>query len=472
MAGISTKVLGLCILVCISLASCQADFVVPSTTSAPEEKSTEIIPTETSEPTGLPEPTATPFADEFWVDPSVSLGEISRYVLGANHGPWSELGAGNIEPAKESGITFLRWPGGHWGDINELRPNLIDNFIPMARNLVNAEPSIAVRLPGSTPGQAAQLVQYTNIDMKYGVRYWSIGNEPNLFDGEFSGWTAERYAKEWREFALAMKAVDPTILLYGPDINQFVGDAAGNPQEGTGREYLVEFLKVNGDLVDVVTVHRYPFPLKFNCASCPGVTKEDLRDNTPEWDRILPNLHQLIIDTIGTDKPVGITEFNSDYTNIVGSDTSPDSFYQSIWLADILGRLIRQRPEILTYWMLKSNTAGHGLMTSYDIRPSYYVYQIYQKFGDQLLSASSPEKYVSLFAAKRSDGTLTLIFVNRGESSVTKPLNLSEGDNFKLIENRILDVSNNFEELPLIEFKNGSSIVLPAESVTLWVFEP
>ena len=446
-------------LILISLTACQADQV-----------STQIIPVASQT---IPVTSPTPYPGKFWVDSLTDLGEISPYVLGANYGAFAELGAENLDDAKKSGITFLRWPGGHWGDLNDVRPVQVDYFVGISKNLMKAEPSISVRMPGGSPGQAAQLVQYVNIDMQYGVRYWSIGNEPNLFNPEFPDWSAERYAKEWREFALAMKAVDPKIVLYGPDINQFVGDAAGNPQEGNGREYLVKFLKVNGDLVDVVTVHRYPFPVNGKCQTCPGVTKEDLRDNTPEWDRIIPNLHALIVDTIGTDKPVGVTEFNLDYTNIVGTDTSPDSFYGAIWMADVLGRMIRQRPELLSVWLLKANTAGHGLLGSFDIRPTYQIYQIYKRFGNHLLVATSDEEYVSLFAAKRDDGALTLVFVNRGESTIRKSLLLTDGANFKLAEYYLFDKDHaKVESQPLPEFVNDGEVELPGESVSLFVLNP
>ncbi len=56
----------------------------------------------------IPTTFSTPPKGEFWIDPSQDLGKISKFVLGANHGPWSDLGASNIDPAKNSGITFLR----------------------------------------------------------------------------------------------------------------------------------------------------------------------------------------------------------------------------------------------------------------------------------------------------------------------------------------------------------------------------
>lgn len=448
-----------------SLTSCQA-FVA----SQPQQPS----PTEPAKQTATPAPPA----NTLWVDATRDLGKISKFVLGANHGPWSDLGVGNLGPAKNSGIAFLRWPGGNWGDHNDIRTNYIDNYIGTARNIMHAEPSITVRLLGSTPEQAAQLVRYVNIDKGYGVKYWSIGNEPDLYVGEDQTWTPEYYANRWREFAVAMKAVDPTIQFYGPEISDFVGDADLDPREllyvnskkldVTKRDYLVQFLKVNADLVDIVAVHRYPFPLH-STDNLPSW--DQLRDNTSQWDRLIPNLRRVIRDTTGKDYPVGITEFNSNSSNVAGGKTSPDSFYNALWLADVLGRMIRQQPEIIAYWLLKNSSAGHGLMDSFNVRPTYYIYQIYKQFGDHLLATNSDTKYVSVFAAKRSDGALTVILVNLNANEVQKPLMLKGGDSLQLTEAYLFDSTHKAESIATPDFTNGQNISLPAESVTLYIFK-
>ncbi len=412
-----------------------------------------------------PSPTATVVAPDgaFWIDPSQDQGEISKFVLGVNHGPWSDLGVANLEPAKNGGFTFLRWPGGNWGDQNDIQNYQIDSYITQA-HMMGAEPSIVVRLPNSTPEKAAEIVRYTNIEKKYGVKYWSIGNEPSLY----IDYSIEKYNQDWRSFALAMKAVDPTIKLYGPDIHQFLGDSTPDPREGISTDLLVAFLKANGDMVDVVTVHRYPFP---SCQTCGVPTIKELMDNTPEWERIFPNLRRIIKENTGKDLPVGMMEFNSNYTNAAGSETSPDGFYNAIWLADVLGRMIRHQPDILAYWLLKNSNAGHGLMTSFDLNPTYYVYQLYKQFGNQLVIANSPEEYVSLFAAERGDGTVTAIFVNRGGQAINRPFSIEKGEGLKLTEMYILDAHHNAESITPPAFKNGDVINLPAYSVTLYVLK-
>lgn len=41
-----------------------------------------------------------------------------------------------------------------------------------------------VRLLNGTPEQAAEMVRYVNIEKKYNVQYWGIGNEPTLYESE------------------------------------------------------------------------------------------------------------------------------------------------------------------------------------------------------------------------------------------------------------------------------------------------
>jgi hypothetical protein len=446
-------------LIAFSLTACQAVVVTPTAT---------LAPTATIGPTATPAPPA----GVFWVDPTQDLGKISKYTLGGNHGPWSEFSLDAFEKTIELGVTFIRWPGGNWGDRNDIRNLMIDSYIAQARK-IGAEPSISVRVPGSSPEKAAEIVRYVNITNSYGVKYWNIGNEPNLYDNDPAlnieeKWTPQRYAAVWREFAKAMRAVDPTILFYGPDISQFVGNAEGTPSEGDAIAYLTEFLKVNGDMVDVVTVHRYPFPA---CQTCGNPTWEQLRNNTAEWDNLFPNLRRIVKETTGKDLPVGVTEYNSNYSNAVGAETSPDSFYNALWLADVYGRMVRQRPEILAYWQLKNNSGGLGLLTSFDVRPSYYSFMLWKKFGSHLLAANSDTPYVSVYAAKRDDGAVTVMLVNLNNTEVRKPLQLEQGEKLKLVEAYLFDATHNAESIPPPAFTNGADIGLPAESATLYIFK-
>ena len=103
--------------------------------------------------------------------------------------------------------------------------------------MVEAEPTISVRLLGGTPEKAAELVRMVNIEKGRGVKYWSIGNEPSLYIDlqDAAEWDTEHYNEQWRLFAEAMLAVDPDIELLGPNIHQIAADPAARTKDPAGR---------------------------------------------------------------------------------------------------------------------------------------------------------------------------------------------------------------------------------------------
>src|SRR5690606_8895575 len=248
-------------------------------------------PAVTVAPSPTPPPPEPP-AGVLYVDAAYDLGAIPPTVYGTNYGPWISIPLEVQEAYEQSQLSLLRFPGGQYGDLNNLRPIQIDQFISMAAQIA-AGPMASGRLFDGTPEQAVELLRYTKIEKEHGVRYWSIGNEPPPYATARNApeWDVEFYNARWREFALAMKEADPTILLFGPEVHQYTADPAANPKDSSGRDWMTAFLEANGDLVDVVSIHRYPFPVGLNA---PETTIEQLRANSAEWDAIIPALRGLI----------------------------------------------------------------------------------------------------------------------------------------------------------------------------------
>jgi hypothetical protein len=413
----------------------------------------------------------TPIPDTLYVDPGTDLGSISPYMYGSNFGPWTAVPAGKLDLALDSHITVLRFPGGEWGDANNLMPYQIDTFIAFCEQ-VGAIPTISVRLLGGTPETAAELVQYVNGEKGYNVRYWSIGNEPDLYEGRPNvDYDTVRFNQEWRDFAEAMKAADPEILLLGPEVHgTFTSNFSGNPKDVNGLDWMSEFLKANGDLVDIVTYHRYPFPRSMQG---PNATIDDLRRDLPEWTRTIQYLRQLIQETTGRDLPIGVTEAGSHYSPATGGEGTPDSFFNAIWWADAIGRLINEDVFMVNQWLLTTSSTqrgGLGLIAGTGPRPTYYVYQMYQHFGTEQVYAASGIENVSVYAAKRDDGTLTIMIINLTDVEQNIPLKvkglkLSNADVWRF------DVEYNAENLGEQSFADGIA-TLPAQSISLYVITP
>jgi alpha-L-arabinofuranosidase len=296
-------------------------------------------------------------------------------------------------------------------------------------------------------------VRYANIEKGYNIRFWSIGNEPNLFPD----YTIDQLNTEWRAIAEAMEAVDPSILLIGPELNQYADSTEPSYLDDL-REWLRGFLEVNGDMVDYVSVHRYPFPKSI---SAPKTEISDMRENVPRWATLVELLRQDIRDTLGHDMPIAITEANSNYDNVAGSDTSPDSYYNAIWWSAVFSTLIRERVDMVNYFVLSAQQ-GHGLVDRYEPRPTYYTYQLFRDFGTMQVSSESSDQYVTVVAALREDGALTLVITNLYEEARSITLNGIAISSIN--EMRVLTPELLAETVDPATYFDGTVLQMPAQS--------
>ena len=426
----------------------------------------DVVPaTETvaPEPAAVAE-VAAPASGALVVDPAVDLGPISPYIFGTNYGPMLAVPIDMMPEVSDIGLSALRWPGGDWTDTVDMQPFQLDQFV-WFYNELGALPTVSVRLFHGSPETAANLVRYANVEKDYGIEYWSIGNEPTLYEEQHGEpYDTVRFNREWRAIAEAMKAVDPTIKLMGPELHQWGIDLASTPKDSSGRDWMTEFLKANGDLVDVITVHRYPL------WSATGETFpfEALRDNTKEWDDLVIYLRELIVEQAGRDLPVAFTEVNSNPTSVFGQPTSPDSFANALWYADVLGRLIGQDVFMVNQWNISQRGNGFGLVSGYEVRPMLYTFQMYHQFGDEQVLADSGVEDVTVYAAKRADGALTVMVVNLSDDEQQVALDVA-GMTAAEAEIWLLDKDHNAENLGTQPLPADGTVTLPAQSVTLYV---
>jgi len=410
------------------------------------------------------------------VDAAQSFGPVSPWVYGSNFDPGMIVPVALQDAANAgTGLRFLRFPGGSYGDLNVISPKQYDDFITLARAL-NAVPHIHVRYLDRTPADAAETVRYVNIERGYGVRYWAIGNEAPYF---YRDETPQSYAAAWRGFAEAMLAVDPSIVLVGPDISQFgpAALAAERSDVAEAREWMRVFLEANGDLLGLVTFHRYPFPLR---GGLEGATIATLRPVAAEFDATIPDLRAMIRETTGRDIPIGLTEVNSDSNKSIDGEATPDSPFAAVWLADVIGRFIRHgEPVVAQYaFQTRDSRGGWGLLERSAVRPQYYVYQLYNRFGDELVYAATDAPDVMVVAARRDDGALTLMAVNLGDATVERPLRLAghaggSAAVYRIDESNLVELPaapDGREALPPAELADGATLALPPRSATLYVW--
>lgn len=140
------------------------------------------------------------------------------------------------------------------------------NGLPKSADGKPAQAVICVNAGTGTSKEAAAWVRYANKVKGYNIRQWQIGNELEGEWEESGPISARQYAARFLEYARAMKAVDPTILLHGPlfSTHKMMQKGAGLLD---GKYWMEEFLRIVGEAekadgkryLDVVDLHNYPY---------------------------------------------------------------------------------------------------------------------------------------------------------------------------------------------------------------------
>ena len=180
---------------------------------------------------------------------------ISPWLVGTNH--WFQLEgvkAESLAPGlKQSGMQVVRIGGNGY---NKTWPGdaRVGRWVDYVRS-VGAEPILQISaLQG--PEQAAATVRFFN-DAKRApgrrpIMLWSIGNEPDL-----DKWPTQRVHDYVLALAAAMKAVDPSIQIFVPDLAgphfEHLDRLIGGDLDVTGAKLGDVFL------VDGISWHRYAF---------------------------------------------------------------------------------------------------------------------------------------------------------------------------------------------------------------------
>jgi hypothetical protein len=163
-------------------------------------------------------------------------------------------------------------------------------------------------------------------------------------------------------------------------------------------------------------------------------------------------------------------EINSSWANNQRGEATMDSLYNAIWYGDVLGRLIRQRVEVVAYWDFQRRDLSFGLIGGYDVRPTYYTVQLYSRFGSEVVMTASDVPDVNIYAALREDGALTMMIVNLSAETATVPLKIMGFDPADEAEVWQLDAEHRGERLGMQPL--GSQISVPRDSLTLLIVEP
>ena len=339
--------------------------------------------------------------------------------------------------------ALLRWPAGYYGqryqwqesgDGNTLMtPALVDAFMNLSK-AVGAQPYLALNLDTGTTDNAAAFVNYVNVEKQYGVKWWEIGNEPDV-----SGWDSAHnpaaYANNYLSFAQTVHDLDPSIKLVGAELMTGTDILAA----GGNRDWMTPILQGAGSKMDAVAWHYYPLDSSQtqDSSSAKSTPAHLLQETAPDWppagmdfaSSVMPALSQMR-DRYAPNAQLWIDEFAEDSGKLNGGGVS-DRMVGALWAADALGRYAENGANALFKFIFKG--AEEHLYTLVDTqnnpRPEYYTYWLYaQHFGDHLVATQSDHMdMVAAHAALRgSDGSLRVLLVNKTQQEQVTHLSLTD----------------------------------------------
>jgi hypothetical protein len=323
-----------------------------------------------------------------------------------------------IAPLKN---TLMR-VGGYNNDANTQDPfdgAAFDTAIAYAQ-AIGAQPIIQVPLLADTAGKpptpatAAAMVTYANVTKGYGVKYFSIGNEPDLYSTQglvadptqpaIPGYTPADYCATATAYVAAMKAVDPTIKIVGPDLSWKYQPGGGD------NDWLTPILTTCGSLFDIIAIHRYPF-------DATQATLAAAAADAASFRYVMTAVRGILAATGQSAKPLALTEMNVAYdATFCVLDASPGTVGAALWLADSLGTAMELGLWTSAVWDV-SDDDGYALGLlgpgpAHTPRPAYYAYALYaEHFGPTLLTVTSAPAGVSAHASRNAADNATEIIV-------------------------------------------------------------
>lgn len=324
-------------------------------------------------------------------------------VNGMNFGNWMIVY--DLLPEFQAlNIPLLRFPAGNYGDDNFLSGAAL-RLLVMVSDSLGAVPMVQHNVFRGDVAEAVKWVEYAK-EHDLGIKHWFIGNEPDLYSTNRGDpkWTPEYYSKLFREYAVAIKDVDPDAVIIGPAVT-------GTPNE----EWLKTFLFIAGDLVDILAWQWYPTD-----GSMPE--KEALQTAKQVGEHIAmfrswtkdPKINPLGYER---DIPLFLSEFGLSWrTNHARLLTDVTS---SLWLAEVYGEMVHAEMDYAAYFALQG-TGGHGL---FDValwpRPSYFVHWMLAQMGDtwHVVEQVKNRDQLVIYASKTLEAELFLL-INKEEVPV------------------------------------------------------
>jgi len=318
---------------------------------------------------------------------------------------------GLVKPWHLGSLRF----GGHNNETDDATARTVglDAFIAYCR-AIGAEPYVQVSILRmdspkgkvlADPSWSAELVREANLVKHYNIKYWSVGNEGDLYDDtkDWPGFDAKENARQVREHIIAMKLVDPSILVSG-------GELSWRYEEGAN-DWVRPIMRYNYDTLNFFAVHTYGFA-KEEDQTVDAVTKK-----SDDFTKLYLRIKSKVDRSTDTTVPLIVTEQNVGATgepNNEQGEAGPLSFWCGYWMANIYGQGERLRIPFIMPWSIKEDWTL-GAIGPNGPKPHYYGVLLASGYAQDVPvdNAVSGNPNLRFYATRSSkDGTISCLVLN------------------------------------------------------------
>ncbi|MCW3104193.1 MAG: hypothetical protein JWO09_2633 [Bacteroidetes bacterium] len=378
------------------------------------------------------------FGQNAWM--ADTLGDIencSGKPYGINCKLYGKINQNNTwERVRQSGVKLIRFGGEHADQNMPTRRQYIQ-VIDSARSK-GIEPLLQVPYNNNvyTADTAAALVKFINVTMKRNVKYWSIGNEPDLEPPNGYGYyTASPVADYTRQFAVKMKAVDSTIITLGPELTYY-----------DDRNHLITELTTPGGFyditgkvpghsyyyLDIITFHSYPYG--------GNQTRAELVSNLRDPWHISHMLDLLSarLDTCNNYHhrgehalKIALTETNLNYRNSPDPELDAHSFLAGQFWCELMGVGMEKGLAFIAFWSVIEVSLGYIDERTGKLWPTYHHYKLMTDnikgnyYKSEITGANKDLKVIA--AADSNYITVMLLNQKNSKSSYKYSIQLGNG---------------------------------------------
>lgn len=342
---------------------------------------------------------------------------ISPYLIGNN--AWYDGSLANLwskmSTAKFQAIRIGGAGAEGYGTTYSKYTTLIDGI-----RSANCEPIVQVPRWLSAQ-QAKDFITYINITMGKNIKYWIIGNEPNMTSNYSNEAAVATYI---RTIASALKSIDPTILIIGPETAWY--DAAyinlltpGHADDITGKDAAGNYY------LDIYSWHKYGF------TSISGIETD-------------VNSFLSKIATANALRPTGqkigwaMTEVNTTYDNdqnTLGDDQFVWSFKAGQLYAELYGMGMRKGAFTMDFWsMLEGQIERRGTDLSlfdkdYTPRSNYYhSMMLGQNMKTNYITTTDNQTNITVIPMQDATGTAVMVLNNDRNNGFDYTLRLNSSN--------------------------------------------